>query len=197
MRELLKTLDADLTHAGALWGRPPARRWARSVGNLLLYPRMRAVVWFRLSHCLWRARWLRPFALWIQAHVIRTAGAEIHPAAVLGPGLMLLHSVGIVVGHEVVAGRDLVLAQGVTLGHRDGPGQPCLGDRVRVSAGSSVLGPVTLGDDAVIAAGAVVLTDVPAAHLAAGVPARVRLPEVLPGSPGPDCSSASPTCEGS
>jgi len=164
-------MDADFTHAAALWGRPLHVRLVRSVGTFLLYPRIRAVVVYRLSAAAWERRWLRPLALWLQTRAIRSSGAEIHPAARIGPGLQLAHSVGIVIGHEVVAGRDLMLMQGVTLGHRGGPGQPVLGDRVRLMAGCSVLGPVRIGDDAVVGAGAVVLDDVPAGHVAVGVPA--------------------------
>lgn len=77
-------------------------------------------------------------------------------------------------GHEVVAGSGLVLYQNTTLGHGSRPGQPVLGDRVRIMAGASVLGGVTVGDDSIIAAGAVVVTDVPAGHVAIGIPARVK-----------------------
>jgi serine O-acetyltransferase len=80
----------------------------------------------------------------------------------------------VVIGHEVTAGSGLTLFQGVTLGHGSRPGQPRLGDNVRLFAGAKVLGGVTLGDKAVIAAGAVVLHDVPAGHVAAGVPARIH-----------------------
>lgn len=78
-------------------------------------------------------------------------------------------------GHEVRMGRDCVLYHGVTLGH-DGnrDGQPVLGDRVRVYAGARLLGPITVGDDAVIAAGALVLDDVPSRSTAIGAPARVN-----------------------
>lgn len=163
----------------ALWGiRQPT--WSvRALAKVALYPRVRAVLWFRLSHALWQRRWLRPLALLVQGHTIRSAGAEIHPAATIGPGLNLDHSVGIVVGHDVVAGANLTLFQGVTLGHGARGGQPRLGDRVRIFAGATVLGGVIIGDDAVIAAGAVVVSDVPAGHTAAGVPAKVRAPSTV------------------
>ncbi|MGY1779775.1 serine O-acetyltransferase [Geodermatophilus sp. SYSU D01036] len=140
--------------------------------KVLLYPRVRAVLWFRLSHAMWQWPALRPVALLIQGHVIKIAGAEIHPAAQIGPGLNLVHSVGVVVGHEVVAGAGLALYQGVTLGHGGRTGQPRLGDKVQVYAGSSVLGGVTLGDNVVVAAGSVVIDDIPDGHVALGTPAR-------------------------
>src|SRR4051812_46838093 len=99
----------------ALWGLPIRSAAFRAAAKLVLYPRVRAVLWFRLSHELWRWSPLRGVALLIQGHVISAAGCEIHPAAHIGPGLNLAHSAGVVVGHEVVAGRDLLLMQGVTL----------------------------------------------------------------------------------
>ena len=155
-------LIADLRHMTASWDAPAHRVVARAVPRLLVTPRFRAVVLFRASAWCWHHR-LRPVALWLQGCTIRSAGAEIHPAAVIGPGLQLSHSVGIVVGHEVVAGTDLVLFQGVTLGHgASGNGQPRIGDGVRIGAGAILLGPISIGDGARIAAGSLVLADVPA-----------------------------------
>ena len=154
----------------AAWGADSRGVLLRSIPRILLQPRFRAVVLFRLSQFAWRRTYSRVFAHWLLAHSIRTAGAEIHPAAVIGPGLGLVHSVGIVVGHEVVAGRDLVLHQGTTLGHGgSGGGQPRLGDRVRVGAGAKILGPISIGDDVTIGANAVVLADVPSGATVVGV----------------------------
>jgi serine O-acetyltransferase len=161
-------MAADLEHMAGLWGVRHPRRAITALSKVLLYPRVRAVLWFRLSHSLWRRRPLRPLALLIQAHVIKIAGAEIHPAAHIGPGLNLDHSVGVVIGHQVVAGRNLSLYQGVTLGHGPRPGQPRLGDGVRVFAGASVLGGVEVGDGARIGAGAVVIEDVAAGEVTLG-----------------------------
>lgn len=154
-------LVADLRHMTA--------KWDSSVPTVLLVasvlsffqPRVRAVMWVRASMCLWRDGH-RLAAQWCTARAIRAAGVEIHPAAEIGPGLALAHSVGIVVGHDVRAGRDLVLHQGVTIGHGVGPGQPKLGDKVRIGAGAVLLGPIIVGDRVKIGANAVVLADVPA-----------------------------------
>jgi len=155
-------LIADLRHMTASWDVPARQVVLQSVPRLLVTPRLRAVVLFRASSWCWH-HGLRPVALWLQARAIRSAGAEIHPAATIGPGLLLAHSVGVVVGHEVVAGADLVLFQGVTLGHgASGNGQPRVGNGVRIGAGATVLGPISIGDGARIAAGSLVLADVPA-----------------------------------
>jgi serine O-acetyltransferase len=162
-------LIEDLRQMTGSWEATPTRVVMRSLARLPLYPRMRAVVAFRASAWCWRHQ-LRPVALWLQARSIRSAGTEIHPAATIGPGLLLFHSVGIVVGHQVVAGENLSLYQGVTLGHTGTKdGQPILGNNVRVGAGAKVLGPVRIGDDVRIGANAIVLADVGDGQTVTGV----------------------------
>ncbi|MFD6140842.1 serine O-acetyltransferase [Promicromonospora sp. NPDC060271] len=104
-------------------------------------------------------------------------GADIAWSARIGPGLVLWHPTGVVIGPRVVVGRDARVQQGITLGaarSRTGQdGDPVLGDGVYVGAGARVLGPVRVGDRARIGANAVVLTDVPADASAVGVPARI------------------------
>lgn len=105
-------------------------------------------------------------------------GADIAWSARIGPGLVLWHPTGVVIGPRVVIGRDARVQQGITLGaarsRRTGQdGDPVLGDGVYVGAGARVLGPVRVGDRARIGANAVVLIDVPDDVSAVGVPARI------------------------
>ncbi|MDR7383815.1 serine O-acetyltransferase [Promicromonospora iranensis] len=104
-------------------------------------------------------------------------GADIAWSARIGPGLVLWHPTGVVIGAGVVIGRDARVQQGITLGaarSRTGvDGDPVLGDDVYVGAGARVLGPVRVGDRARVGANAVVLADVPDGASAVGVPARV------------------------
>lgn len=104
-------------------------------------------------------------------------GADIAWSARIGPGLVLWHPTGVVIGPRVVVGRDARVQQGITLGaarSRTGQdGDPVLGDGVYVGAGARVLGPVRVGDRARIGANAVVLIDVPDDASAVGVPARI------------------------
>jgi serine O-acetyltransferase len=165
----MSALVEDLRHMTAAWDAPPSRVLLGSLVRLPLYPRIGAVITYRTASWCWQ-HGLQPLALWMQASSIRSSGAEIHPGARLGGGFAIIHTVGIVVGHEVVAGDNLVIYHGVTLGHTGtGEGQPRIGHNVRIGAGAKVLGPVVVGDGAWIGANAVVLADVPAGAVATGV----------------------------
>jgi serine O-acetyltransferase len=114
------------------------------------------------------------------------SGIEISPGATIGPGTTFVHGHGIVIGQGARVGRRCRLYQQVTLGGDRQGAYPVLGDDVVVYAGAKVLGGVTLGDGAVVGANAVVLDDVPAGAVVAGVPARVVTPGrrgTSPGSP--------------
>ena len=136
---------------------------------------------YRFYHRLYR-RGVPKLPFWIYRLHRMIYACEIHPAAELGPGCQMPHSVGIVIGPEVRTGRNCFIAQGVTLGYRypgprtpvPGDGNPTLGDGVVVGAGAKVFGAVTIGDRAIIGANSVVTRAVPADHLAVGVPAEIR-----------------------
>jgi len=142
----------------------------RSIPRVCLQPRYRAVVVLRLAQRLHRHAVLRFYAIYLQGRILRMCGAEIHPAAIIGPGLQLVHSSGIVIGHEVAIGSMATIYHGVTLGHDSaGEGQPVIGDGVRLGSGATVLGPIRIGNGAQIGAGALVLADVPAYATVVGV----------------------------
>ena len=103
-------------------------------------------------------------------------GVEIHPAAQIGKHFFIDHAMGVVIGETAIVGDNCVLYQGVTLGgtgNETGKRHPTLGNNVMVGSGAKVLGPFTVGDNARIAAGAVVLSAVPEDCTAVGVPAEV------------------------
>lgn len=185
MTTLTALLRADLT-AMAEGERLSA---ARVLMRLAVHARWRAVVGLRIAQGALRSPATRPLALWLADRVLAASGAVLEPASTIGPGLVLKHTTGLVVGGDVVAGARLTLHQNVTLGdRRPFVGQPRLGDDVVIGAGACVLGPVTIGDRAVIAANSVVLDDVPDDSTVAGSPARVvrtARPDLLSGRPGP------------
>lgn len=162
-------IEADLRHVTGQWAGPRWRLALVVASRWATHPQVKAVVWMRVSMWLWRHQF-RPLAHLAKAHNIKATGAEVHPNAQIGPGLLFVHTVGVVIGHEVVAGHNLVLHQGVTLGHGGGGhGQPRCGDGVRIGAGAVVLGPIVLGDGCHVGANAVVLADVPSFTTASGV----------------------------
>ncbi len=154
--------------------RDPAARSAVEV--LLTYPGLHAVWAYRVAHRLWTLR-LRLVARVVSQLSRWLTGVEIHPGATIGRRLFIDHGMGVVIGETAEVGDDVTLYHGVTLGGttwRRVKRHPTLGDRVIVGAGASVLGPVRIGPDSVVAAGAVVLKDAPARSMLAGVPARIR-----------------------
>jgi serine O-acetyltransferase len=106
---------------------------------------------------------------------VRAYGCYISSTARIGPGLLLPHPVGIVIGDDVEIGDNATIYQHVTLGRRDSRDQsyPVIGNDVVIYAGAVVIGGITVGDGAVIAANAVVINDVPAGKMAVGIPARI------------------------
>lgn len=118
----------------------------------------------------------------------RLNGIEIHPAAEIGCNLIIIHPVGIVIGGHCKIGNNVMINQGVSLGYRRGPiqgdGHPMIEDGVIIGAGAKVLGPICIGEGAVIGANAVVLQSVPPFATAVGIPAKIiqrgrpeRIPE--------------------
>lgn len=142
---------------------------------LFLYPGVRAVRMYRRAHRLYKKRHYF-LARWVSQRCVRKTGIEIHPAATIGKRLFIDHGVGVVIGETAEIGDDVTLYQGVTLGGTGkdtGKRHPTIGSGVMIGAGAKVLGPITIGDNSRVAAGAVVLDNIPANCTAVGVPARV------------------------
>lgn len=163
----------------AMRHRDPAARTNLEV--FLTSPGVHALWWHRGSHSLWSWGWYLPARL--MSHFARAlTGIEIHPGATIGRRVVIDHGMGVVIGETAVVGDDCLIYHGVTLGGKTamardeavGRRHPVLGNRVAVGTGAAILGPVTIGDDAIIGALSVVLNDVPAGALAVGIPAVVK-----------------------
>ena len=149
---------------------------ARSVLEVvLLYPGFHVLVHHRIAHWLYRHR--RFFlARLVSQRGRRRTGIEIHPGAQIGPGLFIDHGMGIVIGETAEIGANCTIYHGVTLGgtgKETGKRHPTIGDNVLIGAGATILGPVTIGHNTRVAAGSVVLDNLPANVTAAGVPAII------------------------
>jgi serine O-acetyltransferase len=100
---------------------------------------------------------------------------DLHPAAKLGKGILIDHGTGVVIGETAVVGDNVSILQGVTLG---GTGKDCgdrhpkIGKNVLIGAHSTILGNITIGKGAMIAAGSLVLKNVAPHTMVAGAPAR-------------------------
>jgi serine O-acetyltransferase len=164
-----KNLADDIT--GMITRDPAARSRAEVV---LCYPGFHALLFYRLAHRAWQARWLLLGRF--LSHVGRVlTGIEIHPGARIGRRLFIDHGMGVVIGETAEIGDDVTLYQGVTLGGtslQKGKRHPTLGDRVIVGAGAQILGPILVGDGARIGANAVVVSEVAPGATMVGIPAR-------------------------
>lgn len=157
----------------AVRDRDPAARSFLEV--LLLYPGLKAIRMYRRANFFYRHGW-HFIARWISQRAVRKTGIEIHPGAKIGRRLVIDHGVGVVIGETTEIGDDVLIYQGVTLGGTGkdvGKRHPTVGNNVMISAGAKVLGPFKIGDNSRIAAGAVVLEEVPPNSTVVGVPARV------------------------
>uniref|UniRef100_A0A0D9WIZ8 serine O-acetyltransferase n=1 Tax=Leersia perrieri TaxID=77586 RepID=A0A0D9WIZ8_9ORYZ len=142
---------------------------------LLNFKGFLAIQAHRVSHVLW-AQQRRPLALALQSRVADVFAVDIHPAAVVGKGILLDHATGVVIGETAVVGDNVSILHHVTLGGTGkavGDRHPKIGDGVLIGAGATILGNVKIGAGAKIGAGSVVLIDVPARNTAVGNPARL------------------------
>ncbi len=181
---MFKKLKSELD---SIMERDPAARSRLEV--YFLYSGFRAVRSYRKANWFFRHN-MKFIARFISQRARHKTGIEIHPGATIGKGLFIDHGMGVVIGETAEIGDNCTIYQGVTLGGTgkdQGKRHPTLGNNVLVGSGAKVLGPFKVGDNARIAAGAVVLTEVPENSTAVGVPAKI----VRVNGEKVDCSSTS------
>lgn len=167
---MFSKLKAELD---AVMERDPAARSRAEV--YFLYAGFKAVRAYRRANWFYRHD-LKFIARMISQRARRRTGIEIHPGAKIGKNLFIDHGMGVVIGETTEIGDNCTLYQGVTLGGTGkdtGKRHPTIGNNVMIGAGAKVLGPFKVGDNTNIAAGAVVLEEIPPNSTAVGVPARV------------------------
>ena len=167
---LAQAARADIA---AVYDRDPACH--RLIQPILYFKGFQAVQAYRVAHWLW-THGRRDMAFFIQMRVSEVFGVDIHPAARLGQGIMIDHAHSIVIGETAVVGDNVSMLHSVTLGgtgKEDQDRHPKIGSGVLIGAGAKVLGNIRVGDCCRIAAGSVVLEDIPPKKTVAGVPARI------------------------
>ena len=168
--ELAAAARADLV---ATYDRDPACH--RFMKPLLFFKGFQAVQAYRLGHWLYEND-RKDLAYFIQMRTSEMFGVDIHPAAKIGQGIMIDHAHSIVVGETAVVGDNVSMLHSVTLGgtgKEDDDRHPKIGDGVLIGAGAHVLGNIKIGHCSRIAAGSVVLEEVPPMKTVAGVPAKI------------------------
>lgn len=183
--EAIKTAFADMLNADPSWAdvmredlatvfeRDPACN--RMIEPILYFKGFHAIQTHRLAH--WSNKnGRRDFALYLQSLSSEVFQVDINPAAPFGSGIFLDHGTGLVVGETATVGSNVSILQGVTLGGTGKTGQdrhPKVENGVLLGAGAIVLGNIQIGHCSRVAAGSVVLKEVPPNSTVAGVPAKV------------------------
>lgn len=164
----LRDLRADMC-AKAAWYRG---RCTRGLALRMLFSDgSLCTVLYRLMRAL-RRNGLGPLAAALYKLNAFLTRAVIGRGAEFGPGLVILHSVGVVINTSVRGGSNVVIEGGVTIG-AEKASSPTLGDNVFIGAGARIIGGVHVGSGARVGANAVVTRDVPPGATAVGVPARI------------------------
>ncbi len=167
---LVAASRADLV---AIFERDPACH--RLLQPILYFKGYQAIQAYRIGHYLW-TQGHHDLAYFFQMRVSEIFGVDIHPAARIGRGIMIDHAHSIVIGETAVVGDNVSMLHSVTLGgtgKEEEDRHPKIGNGVLIGAGAKVLGNITVGDCSRIAAGSVVLQDVPACKTVAGIPAKI------------------------
>jgi serine O-acetyltransferase len=165
--------DAMRADVVAVHDRDPACN--RYLEPLLYFKGFQAVQTHRMAHQLWKMD-RRDFAYYLQSRSSVVYSVDIHPAARIGRGIFIDHAHGIVIGETAVVEDNVSLMQDVTLGgtgKETGDRHPKIRQGVLVGAGAKILGNIEIGHCSRVAAGSVVLHDVPPNRTVAGVPAKV------------------------
>lgn len=141
---------------------------------LLYYKGYHALQTHRIAHGLWQ-RGQKVLARSLQYRCTQTLAVDIHPAATIGKGVLLDHGTGLVIGETAVVGNNVSILHNVTLGGTGkevGDRHPKVNDNVLIGASATILGNITIGKGAQVAAGSLVLKDVPPRTMVAGSPAK-------------------------
>ena len=158
--------------------RDPAAKSILSI--ILTYPGVKAVFFHQISNFFYKAGF--DLIARIISQIIRFfTGIEIHPGAKIGKNLFIDHGMGVVIGETSEIGDNVTIYHNVTLGgsspsidserQRHEKRHPTIGNDVVIGSGAQIIGPIKVGNNARIAANAVVVKDVPENATMVGIPA--------------------------
>ena len=148
---------------------------AELLAPLLHYKGYVALQAWRVANWLWQ-RGRHTLAAHLQNRISEAFGVDIHPAARIGSGILIDHGTSVVIGETAVVEDNVSMLHEVTLGGTGKEGSdrhPKIGNGVLIGAGAKILGNIHIGNCSRVAAGSVVLKEVPSKTTVAGVPARV------------------------
>ena len=168
-KDIIHTIEEDINE---IYHKDPACNYFFQ--PLLFYKGFHALQAYRVAN-YWVEEKLS-FSLYIQSIVSEKFNVDIHPNAKMGKGIMVDHASGVVIGETAIVGDYSSIFHGVTLGgvgSEKGQRHPQVGKNVLLSANSTIVGNIKIGDNAKIGAGSVVLDDIPKDCTAVGVPAKV------------------------
>lgn len=148
----------------------------KSVGEVFLYPSFIIQIYYKIAHFFYIHKWYF-LARYVSEKGKRKTGIEIHPGARIGKNLFIDHGAGVVIGETTIIGNNVEIYHGVTLGGvttSKGKRHPTIEDNVMIGAHAQILGNITIGENAKVGAGAVVLKSVPKNATVIGVPSREK-----------------------
>ena len=167
---MFKRLKEDIE---VVFEQDPAAR--SHIEVILTYSGLHAIWAHRLAHRFYKRKFY--FIARVISQVSRFfTGIEIHPGAKIGRRFFIDHGMGVVIGETCEIGDNVTVYQGVTLGgtgKEKGKRHPTIEDNALIATGAKVLGSITVGENAKIGAGSVVLKDVPSDSTVVGIPGRV------------------------
>ena len=168
-KEIIDAVEEDINE---IYHKDPACNYLFQ--PLLFYKGFQALQAHRVAN-YWTKEKLG-FSMYIQSIVSEKFNVDIHPSAEIGKGIMIDHASGVVIGETARVGDYCSIFHGVTLGGvgaEKGQRHPQVGKNVLLSANSTIVGNIKIGDNTKIGAGSVVLNDIPKDCTAVGVPAKI------------------------
>lgn len=154
----------------------------RSFIIALLTPEFQLVIWYRIYSAMYK-NVSRTIGILLYLFFKFIYKCDVHPKCIIGPGFLLVHGFDVVIGPDVVIGEDVVVFNGVNMGKKNvgviNGAMPNIGDRCVIGTGAKLLGEIVLGDNVMVGANAVLMTNAPENSTCVGVPAKV-----LPGRVG-------------